>query len=531
MDKNETFGSGYDRDFSKSENTDRGSYSRRDGGYDNRSNNYGERPRYTNRYDNNGERPRYSSRPSYGQDGQERPRYTQRTEGGERPRYTNRYDNNGERPRYTSRPSYGQESQERPRYTQRPEGQDRPRYTGRPSYGQEGQDRPRYTQRPEGQDRPRYSQRPEGQDRPRYNSRPSYGQGNDRPRYNSYNNDGEQRPRYNSRPSYGQEGDERPRYNSRPSYGQPRQGGYGRPQNARPAFGKPKGRPMPGKGAPKGKGKKSPEAEMAKKIEFAGDWFTNTENAGENFVVANSTTNPSTKMRLNRFIAMAGVCSRREADNLIANGQITVNGQVVTEMGVVLKVGDVVEYNGKVLKAEKLFYVLLNKPKDTVTTTDDPEGRRTVMDLVSDACEERIFPVGRLDRNTTGVLLLTNDGELTEHLTHPRYGVRKIYHVFLDKNVTEADMELMLRGFELEDGEIHVDDVRYVDGTDHKQVGVQIHSGRNRIVRRIFEHLGYEVEKLDRVYFAGLTKVNVPRGKWRFLEEQEINKLKAGFFK
>ncbi len=236
-------------------------------------------------------------------------------------------------------------------------------------------------------------------------------------------------------------------------------------------------------------------------------------------------------MRLNRFIAMAGVCSRREADNLITAGEIKVNGEVVTELGVVLKVGDKVEYKGRTLKAEKLFYVLLNKPKDTVTTTDDPEGRRTVMDLVADACEERIFPVGRLDRNTTGVLLLTNDGELTEHLTHPRFGVRKIYHVFLDKNINEVDMQRMLEGLQLEDGRIAVDDVRFVDGNDRKQVGVQIHSGKNRIVRRIFEHLGYQVEKLDRVYFAGLTKVNVPRGRWRFLEEPEINKLKAGFFK
>ncbi len=236
-------------------------------------------------------------------------------------------------------------------------------------------------------------------------------------------------------------------------------------------------------------------------------------------------------MRLNRFIAMSGVCSRREADNLISAGDIKVNGQVVTEMGIVLKKGDVVEYKDKVLKAEKLFYVLLNKPKDTVTTTDDPEGRRTVMDLVSEACDERIYPVGRLDRNTTGVLLLTNDGELTEKLCHPKYEVRKIYHVYLDKKITDEDMRKMIVGVTLEDGDIAVDDVRFVDAEDPTQVGVQIHSGRNRIVRRIFEHLGYEVVKLDRVYFAGLTKLNVPRGRWRFLEEQEINKLKAGFFK
>lgn len=480
MDQNE-FGSGQGRNFSNSENSDRSNYGRRDGGYDNRPNYDGERrPRFNRYNDNSEQRPRF-----YRPNGEQRPRY-------------NRYESDGEqRPRYTPRPNYGEQ---RPRYTPRPDGEQRPRYTPRP----DGEQRPHYTPRPN-YDRQQYA---DGEQRPRYTPRPQYG-------------DGEQRPRYNNNRQQYTDGEQRPRFgNNRPQSGRP-QKPANRPQ-------KPVAKPQAKK---KGKGKKSPEKEIAKKIAFSNSWFTNTENEGENFVVANSTTNPSTKMRLNRFIAMAGVCSRREADNLIAAGDIKVNGQVVTEMGVVVKVGDVVEYKDRVLKAEKLFYILLNKPKDTVTTTEDPEGRRTVMDLVSEACEERIYPVGRLDRNTTGVLLLTNDGELTEHLIHPRYGVRKIYHVTLDKNITEMDMALMLQGVELEDGEIHVDDVRYVDAEDRKQVGVQIHSGRNRIVRRIFEHLGYDVVKLDRVYFAGLTKVNVPRGKWRFLEEQEINKLKAGFFK
>lgn len=239
----------------------------------------------------------------------------------------------------------------------------------------------------------------------------------------------------------------------------------------------------------------------------------------------------STKMRLNRYIANSGVCSRRDADVLIQNGKITVNDKVVTQMGVVVNEGDVIKYEGRILTSEKKIYVLLNKPKGVVTTTDDPEERRTVMDLVSEACAERIYPVGRLDRNTTGVLLLTNDGELASKLMHPKFECRKIYHVFTDKVIHEADMTQMIEGVTLEDGPIAVDDVRYVTPDDKKQVGVEIHSGRNRIVRRIFEHLKFDVEKLDRVYFAGLTKLNLPRGQWRFLSVAEVNRLKAGFFK
>lgn len=241
-------------------------------------------------------------------------------------------------------------------------------------------------------------------------------------------------------------------------------------------------------------------------------------------------TMPET-LRLNRYIAMSGVCSRREADELIKKGLVKVNGNVITEMGVTVKSTDTVEYEGKVLQAEKKVYVLLNKPKDTVTTTDDPEGRRTVMDIVANACTERIFPVGRLDRNTTGVLLLTNDGEMAEKLMHPSYEVRKIYHVFTDKPVQEADLQQIVHGMDLEDGFIAADEVSYVDNRDRTQVGIVIHSGRNRIVRRIFEHLGYNVEKLDRVFYGGLTKLNVPRGHWRYLTDEEINRLKAGFTK
>ena len=232
------------------------------------------------------------------------------------------------------------------------------------------------------------------------------------------------------------------------------------------------------------------------------------------------------RIRLNRYIANAGVCSRREADELIAAGAVSVNGKVITEMGYRLQDGDKVSYGGETLKREKLVYVLLNKPKDFITTLDDPTQRKTVFDLVKKACKERIYPVGRLDRNTTGLLLLTNDGELTKKLTHPKHGVRKVYHVTLDKPVAKADLEKLAgEGLDLTDGHVIPDVVSYV-GDNKKEVGIEIHSGRNRIVRRMFEHLGYDVVKLDRVVFAGLTKKDLPRGDYRMLTEKEVSFLK-----
>lgn len=239
---------------------------------------------------------------------------------------------------------------------------------------------------------------------------------------------------------------------------------------------------------------------------------------------------PDKEIRLNKFIANSGICSRREADNLIVSGQIYVNGEVVTELGRRVTPLDVVEYQGKRIETESKVYVLLNKPKNCVTTSDDPECRTTVMDLVKNACSERIYPVGRLDRHTTGVLLITNDGDLASKLTHPSFMKKKIYHVWLDKPVAMEDMQRIADGIELEDGEIHADALSYVKEDDLSQVGIEIHSGRNRIVRRIFEHLGYKVIKLDRVYFAGLTKKNLPRGRWRYLNEQEVNNLRMGAF-
>lgn len=239
---------------------------------------------------------------------------------------------------------------------------------------------------------------------------------------------------------------------------------------------------------------------------------------------------PTTPIRLNKYLANAGVCSRREADEFIEAGLVKVNGEVVAELGTKITRADEVMFNNQVVSLESKVYVLLNKPKGFVTTTDDPENRKTVMDLVKAACTERIYPVGRLDRGTTGVLLLTNDGDLASKLTHPKYEKRKIYQVWLDKPVAMEHMQAIADGMELEDGEIHADAISYVTEEDLSQVGIEIHSGRNRIVRRIFESLGYRVLKLDRVYFAGLTKKSLSRGKWRYLSEKEVNMLRMGAF-
>ena len=234
---------------------------------------------------------------------------------------------------------------------------------------------------------------------------------------------------------------------------------------------------------------------------------------------------PNAPIRLNKFLANAGVCSRREADEFIQAGVIKVNGEIVTELGTKVQRTDQVHFHDQLVSLEKKVYVLLNKPKDYVTTADDPQARKTVMDLVKNCCRERIYPVGRLDRNTTGVLLFTNDGELASKLTHPKFFKKKIYHVYLDKNCAAADLQKIAEGIELEDGPIHADAISYASDTDRKQIGIEIHSGKNRIVRRIFEALGYRVIKLDRVVFAGLTKKGLKRGDWRFLTEQEVAML------
>ena len=239
---------------------------------------------------------------------------------------------------------------------------------------------------------------------------------------------------------------------------------------------------------------------------------------------------PDAPIRLNKYLANAGVCSRREADQFIEAGVVKVNGEIVTELGTKVQRTDSVHFHDQLVSLEKKVYVLLNKPKDYVTTSDDPQQRKTVLELVKDACRERIYPVGRLDRNTTGVLLLTSDGELASKLTHPKFLKKKVYHVFLDKNCTAADLRQIADGVTLEDGEVHADAISFASDTDKKQVGIEIHSGKNRIVRRIFESLGYRVLKLDRVMFCGLTKKGLKRGDWRFLTQQEVAMLHMGSF-
>ena len=407
---------------------------------------------------------------SYNREGGERPyRPSYNREGGDRP-YRPRFNANnegGERPQR----SYGDRS-----YGDRPQ---------RPSYNREGGDRPY---------RPRFNNNNEGGERPQrsYGDR-SYGDRPQRPSYNREGGDRPYRPRFNNGEGGGYRsnnggGGYRPRYNN------DRQGGY------RP-------RPRTGDYDPNAK------YSVKKQIEYK-----------EQFV------DPNEPIRLNKFLANAGVCSRREADEFITAGVVSVNGEVVTELGTKIKRSDVVKFHDEPVSIERKVYVLLNKPKDTVTTSDDPQERRTVMDLVKGACNERIYPVGRLDRNTTGVLLLTNDGDLASKLTHPKFLKKKIYHVHLDKNLTKADMEQIAAGIQLEDGEIHADAISYTDDFKKDQVGIEIHSGKNRIVRRIFESLGYKVVKLDRVFFAGLTKKGLRRGDWRYLSEAEVNYLRMGSF-
>ena len=392
------------------------------------------------------------------------------------------------RPRI-NRSTYGGSSNGQGGRPYRPQQERQGGYQPRPRYNAEGGQGGYPSRRPNGgygQRRPGgygqqheggYGQQREGgyQPRPRYNAEGGQGgYSQQRPRYNNGPRDGYQKDNYQHRGGYGQQ---RPR----------RQSGAGYNPNAKYS--------------------------MKKQIEYK-----------------ETHVDPDEPIRLNKYLANAGVCSRREADDFISAGVVSVNGQVVTELGTKVKRSDTVLFHDQLVSLEKKVYVLLNKPKDYVTTSDDPQNRKTVMDLVKGACRERIYPVGRLDRNTTGVLLLTNDGELASKLTHPQYLKKKIYHVFLDKNVTAADMRLIADGVTLEDGEIHADAIEYASETDKKQVGIEIHSGRNRVVRRIFESLGYRVLKLDRVYFAGLTKKNVRRGDWRFLTEQEVNMLHMGAF-
>ena len=392
-----------------------------------------------------------------------------------------------QRPRIGSRPAYSSQQTNNDNEGFRPEG-----------FGanlQGGNGRQQY-QRPY---RPRvnqggYQPRQQGGYQPRqqggYQQRPNYGnQGYQQQGYRPHYNQGDNHGGYHQQGGYQGHGG----YQPRQGYNQ----GY-RQQNQRQR--------TPGY---------DPNAKysLKKRIEYREDHI-----------------DPTLPVRLNKFLANAGVCSRREADEYIQAGSVTVNGQVVTELGTKVMRTDEVKFGDNLVSLEKKVYVLINKPKDYVTTSDDPQQRKTVMDLVKNVCPERIYPVGRLDRNTTGVLLLTNDGDLASKLTHPKFLKKKVYHVFLDKPVAQEDLQKIAEGIELEDGEIHADEVAYANEEDKKQVGIEIHSGKNRIVRRIFEHLGYRVIKLDRVQFAGLTKKNLRRGDWRFLTEKEVDMLRMGAF-
>ena len=480
----------------------------RDGGYKsyNRDSNY-------NRYNNDGEQRPYRPRTnSYNREGGDRP-YRSSYNNGDRPSY-NRY-NNGDRPQrprfnpnsedggeqrsYRPRTNYNREGGEQRPYTPRPrfnngeEGGER-QYRPRTNYNREGGEQRPYTPRPRtgGYNREGGEQRPYTP-RPRFNS----GEGGEqrsytpRPRTGGYNQGGD-RP-YRPRTGGYNQGGDRP---YRPRTGGYQGGGYNRPYRPRTADYNP-----------------NAKYSLKKQIEYK-----------------DILTDPNEPIRLNKFLANAGICSRREADEFITAGVVSVNGEVVTELGTKIKRTDEVKFHDEPVSIERKTYILLNKPKDCVTTSDDPQERKTVMDFVKGACKERIYPVGRLDRNTTGVLLLTNDCDLASKLTHPKYLKKKIYHVYCDKNVTKADLDQIAAGVTLDDGEIHADAISYASETDKSQVGIEIHSGKNRIVRRIFESLGYKVIKLDRVYFAGLTKKGLRRGDWRYLTEQEVNMLRMGSF-
>jgi len=441
-------------------------------------------------------------------------------EGYNKPTHTREYSSEGRPQRQRTRiqrPAYGSD---RPRFnSNREESGFRPEGFGAgliDAGEQQGERRQSYNQRPHYNNNGGYQQRPQNAGyRPRYNSEGEGGY--DQQRGGGY---GQQRGGGYGQQRGGGYGQQRGGGYSQQrggGYGQQRGGGYGQQGGYnRGGYGQQGGYNRGGYGQQRQHTPGyDPNAKysLKKRIEYS-----------------EANIDPDAPIRLNKYLANAGVCSRREADDFIQAGLVTVNGEIVTELGTKVLRSDKVVFHDQPVTIEKKVYVLLNKPKDYVTTSDDPQNRKIVMDLVKDACPERIYPVGRLDRNTTGVLLLTNDGELASKLTHPRFLKKKVYHVFLDKNVTAHDLQQIADGIELEDGPIKADAVEYASPTDKKQVGIEIHSGKNRIVRRIFESLGYKVTKLDRVQFAGLTKKNLRRGDWRFLTEKEVDMLRMGAF-
>ncbi|QJW88438.1 pseudouridine synthase [Spirosoma taeanense] len=510
------------------------------GDRDNRSSDSESRPRF-NRDDRNNERPRFNREDRSGNDRPRRsgdaPRFERNNDRfgnerrfGDRDRNTDRKEN--DRPRVNRDDRFGSER----RFSDRPDS-DRPRFNrdDRNSGGARDNDR---------SDRPRFSRddrNSSSESRPRFN-RDDRNNDNNRPRSNrDRDTNPDQRPRFNR--------EDKPRF-SRDDKPFKRVGGFNREadernngdrfnrdnrrndnrdtnRNAEPSRFSSEQRKESGDRRT-GQYSKAPNYNLEQKPferRHDNDDRRKPQSRQDDKPNRTASEDQSGLTRLNRYIANSGVCSRREADELIARGDISVNGKVVTEMGFKVKEGDTVKYGTKVLNPERFVYVLLNKPKDYITTTEDPEERKTVMELVADAGNFRMYPVGRLDRNTTGLLLLTNDGELADKLTHPSNNIRKIYQVELDKPITDEHFEAIQKGLELEDGPIKPDALSIVTPDAHV-IGIEIHSGRNRIVRRIFEHLGYEVTKLDRTTYAGLTKKDLPRGKWRFLDPKEVVKLK-----
>ena len=463
------------------------------GSYQPHRNNYGNQRPYQPRYNNQG----YQQRPRYNSPDPQASSNTETEGASQDSAAAGESDSTGATTGYQPRPRYNNQGyQQRPRYNN--QGYNREGGYNNQGYNRQGGYNNRqggYNNRQGGYNNNRqggYNNNRQGA----YNNNRQGGYNNNRE--GGYNNQG-----YNNRQG-GYNNNRQGGYNNRQGgYNNNRQGGYNN-RNNRNGQNRHNGfMPQGGKSF----------VPRPKRIEYE-----------------QSIPSPDEQIRLNKFLANAGLCSRREADEYIQQGLVKVNGEVVTELGTKITHSDTVEYNGKPVVLENKCYILLNKPKDCVTTSDDPNGRTTVMDLIKGACEERVYPVGRLDRNTTGVLLLTNDGDLASKLTHPKYVKKKIYHVWTDKDIAEDDMQRIADGIELDDGPIHADAISYATDTDRNQAGIEIHSGRNRIVRRIFETLGYHVTKLDRVYFAGLTKKNLPRGRWRYLTQEEVNFLKMGSF-
>ncbi len=513
-----------------------------------------------------GSNQRSSDRPSY-----DKPAYGDKRESGYKPKFGDRdskpsYGERGDKPRYndrsntsSERPSYPKRD-ERPAYGDKREGGFKPKFADRdskPSYGERG-DKPRYSERSNSSsDRPAYGEKREGSFKTKFGDRdnkPSFGDRGDRPRYEDRSNSSSDRPSYpnrDDRPAYGdkRENSFKPKFSDRDS--KPSYIDRGDKTDFKPRREGDSGTSNPARDYKKGYQKDDrPFSEKRRSYDNdpANDRYLHKNKPRrrtseidlpvrerpkradvlelKNF---KSTNRPDAfgPVRLNKYIANAGICSRREADDLIISGAVAINGVIITELGTKVLPGDSVQYGGETLVSEKKKYVLLNKPKGYITTVDDPQERRTVMALVKDACKERLYPVGRLDRNTSGLLLFTNDGDIAKKLTHPRYGVTKLYHVELDRALSKSDMDRLWEGVELEDGIVKVDDAAYIDETQNKkEIGIEIHTGKNRVIRRIFEALGYEVVKLDRTMFAGLTKKDIPRGMWRFLSEKEVSYLK-----